>query len=103
MPNIKPNKKVAVSKGQKAAGKRLAKQNPFVERAAKKVKKASASSRSELMKAAGMQRREMARTRLVQQEGRMTAAERKKVTDRAKQKRLDKMGKVTSRKFRESL
>jgi hypothetical protein len=102
MPN-KPKNSPVVTRGQKAAGKRLAKQNPYIERAAKKVKKASASSKPDLMKAAGMQRREMARTRLVQQQGRLTAAERKKITDRDKQKKLNQMGKVTSRKFRESL
>lgn len=107
---IKPKKGPVVTRGQKAAGKRLAKQNPYIERAAKKVKKASVSSKPDLMKAAGMQRREMARTRLTQQQGRLTAAERKKITDeqkkiadRDKQKRLNQMGKITSRKFLESL
>jgi hypothetical protein len=76
---------------------------PRRETAAKKVVKASEGSAANLAKAGESQRREMARTRLVQQQGRLTAAERKKITDRDKQKKLNQMGKVTSRKFRESL
>jgi hypothetical protein len=76
---------------------------PRRETAAKKVVKASEGSAANLAKAGESQRREMARTRLVQQQGRLTAAERKKITDRDKQKKLNQMGRVTSRKFRESL
>ena len=76
---------------------------PRRETAAKKVVKASKGSAANLAKAGESQRREMARTRLVQQQGRLTAAERKKITDRDKQKKLNQMGKITSRKFRESL
>ena len=98
MPN-KPKPKKIVSYPPTSKQKKA----PMRETVAKRVVKASKGSAANLAKTGESQRREMARTRLVQQQGRMTAAERKKVTDRAKQKRLDQMGRVTSRKFRESL
>ena len=60
------------------------KKAPKRETAAKRVVKASAGSAANLARSGEAQRREMARTRLVQQQGRMTAAERRKVTERQK-------------------
>jgi hypothetical protein len=52
-----------------------------------------------VMKKAEEQRRGMAATRKQQQKGRLTAEERKKVTDRDKQRRQDEMYKETQRRF----
>lgn len=75
---------------------------PKRETAAKKVVKASQGSAANLAKAGESQRREMARTRLVQQEGRLTAAERKKITDRNKDIKLNKIHRATARINRRS-
>jgi hypothetical protein len=75
---------------------------PRRETAAKKVVKASEGSAANLARSGEMQRREMARTRLVQQQGRMTAAERRKVTERNKDIKLKKIQRATARINRRS-
>jgi hypothetical protein len=78
------------------------KKAPMRETAAKKVVKASEGSAANLARSGEMQRREMARTRLVQQQGRMTAAERRKVTERNKDIKLKKIQRATARINRRS-
>ena len=78
------------------------KKAPKRETAAKRVVKASTGSAANLARSGEAQRREMARTRLVQQQGRMTAAERKKVTERNKDIKLNKIHRATARINRRS-
>lgn len=67
------------------------------------MKKASAGTKKAVAKAGEMQRREMSRTRLKQQTGRMTAEERRKVTDRDKAAAIEARAKVTRQKFKQSV
>lgn len=75
----KPKKKVVAKKA--AAKKPMAK-----ETAAKPVRKASVSGNAAVSKAGGMQRREMSRTRLVQQGVRATAKKKAAKMERNKYK-----------------
>lgn len=68
----------------------------------KPVKKASAGSNKMVAKAGEAQRREMARTRMQRQERQAAAAARKKVSDRVKNSAQDRMGKVTTQRFKQS-
>ena len=68
----------------------------------KPVKKASAGSNKMVAKAGEAQRREMARTRLQAADRRKAAAARKKVSDQRKNAMQDRMGKVTTKQFKQS-
>ena len=76
--------------------------SPDAKLSLKPVKKASAGSNKAVAKAGEAQRREMARTRLKQQQGRLTAQERAKVTTRDKNAAQDRMGKATTKRFKQS-
>jgi hypothetical protein len=109
-PKPKPKPKTIIGKRATVKPKRVVsypppmkdKKAPKRETAAKRVVKASAGSAANLARSGEAQRREMARTRLVQQQGRMTAAERRKVTERNKDIKLNKIQRATARINRRS-
>jgi hypothetical protein len=107
---VKPKPKTIIGKRATVKPKRVVsypppmkdKKAPKRETAAKRVVKASTGSAANLARSGEAQRREMARTRLVQQQGRMTAAERRKVTERNKDIKLNKIHRATARINRRS-
>lgn len=65
-------------------------------------KRGSVTTKKRTMKQAEAQRRGMAATRARQQKGRLTAEERRKVTQREKEREQDRRGRVTTQRFLES-
>lgn len=84
-------KRVAPPKPKKAAPKK-----PTADMARSILKE---RAKRQVMKKAGEQRRAMATSRAKQQKGRLTADQRKKVTEREKQRKLDEMYEVTKNRF----
>lgn len=95
-------KKAAADKKMAATAKRKPK-SADAGLMAKPIKKASQSGKAAVAKAGELQRREMARTRLKQQQGRMTAAQRQTVTQRDKDMAAKKREKATRKAFLRSI
>lgn len=102
MTGRKAGKRVVAAKREKDMADKKPKKSPDAKLSLKPVKKASAGSNKAVAKAGEAQRREMARTRLQRQERQAAAAARKKTTMQRKNAVQDRMGKVTTQRFKQS-